>query len=156
MGRKFKSTERFLKPDHKYNNIIVSKFINCLMWQGKKSIAEEIMYKAMDFMKEKTGEDELKVFLKALENAKPVIEVRSKRVGGQNLQVPMQVSPKRRQSLGMRWLISSARASSGKPMHQRLAAELLSAYKGEGAAVTKKDNVHKMAEANKAFAHFAR
>ncbi len=145
-----------LKPDPKYNNKLVSKFINCLMWQGKKSVAEKIFYDAINIIAQKTKDvDPLELFEKAVNNAKPMIEVRSKRVGGASYQVPMQVNSKRQQSLALRWLIESARSQKGKPMCERLAAELIDAYNGRGGAMTTRENIHKMAEANKAFAHFA-
>ena len=145
-----------LKPDPKYNNKLVSKFINCLMWQGKKSVAEKIFYDAINIVAQKTKDvDPLELFEKAVNNAKPLIEVRSKRVGGASYQVPMQVNSKRQQSLALRWIIESARSQKGKPMCKRLATELIDAYNGRGGAMTTRENIHKMAEANKAFAHFA-
>ncbi|MFC1587561.1 30S ribosomal protein S7 [Planctomycetota bacterium] len=156
MARIFKSTERFLQPDPRYGNMIVSKFINCMMWKGKKAVSQKIFYNAMDIIENKVKEEKpLAVFLAALENVKPMIEVRSRRVGGQNLQVPVEVSSKRRQSLGIRWMLDAMRSGKGKPAHEKLAGEILAAYKKEGTAITKRENVHKMAEANKAFAHFA-
>ncbi len=145
-----------LKPDPKYNSKLVSKFINCLMWQGKKSVAEKIFYDAINIIAQKTKDiDPLELFEKAVNNAKPLIEVRSKRVGGASYQVPMQVSSKRQQSLAIRWLVESARSQKGKPMCERLAVELTEAYNGRGGAMTTRENIHKMADANKAFAHFA-
>ncbi len=156
MPRKFKSPERFLKPDPKYKSKLVSKFINCLMWQGKKSTAQGIFYQAMEVIAEKVKEIEpIEVFNRAINHVKPLIEVRSKRVGGATYQVPKEVEKKRQLALAIRWLIESAREKKGRPMHLKLAEEISAAFKKEGAAVMKRENVHKMAEANKAFAHFA-
>jgi len=156
MAKKFESTERFLKPDVRYHNLLVAKFINGIMHKGKKSTAESIVYGAFDAIAAKvTGTDPLEVFQKAFENVKPEIEVRSKRVGGATYQVPVPVSPKRQLSLAMRWILDAARKRKGKPMQLRLADELVAAFNREGAAMTVRENVHKMAEANKAFAHFA-
>jgi len=156
MALKYRSTEVFIKPDVRYKSKLVTKFINRLMYEGKKSTAERSFYKAMDIVEEKVkGVEPLQFFETAIENVKPVVEVRSKRVGGATYQVPMEVKPNRRISLAFRWILEAARAKKGKPMHQRLADELTDAYNKTGAAVTQRDNVHKMAEANKAFAHFA-
>lgn len=156
MAKKFASTERFLKPDEKYNSILVAKFINCIMFQGKKSVAEKTFYKAMDVIEERVqGATPLEVFEQAVEHVKPEVEVRSKRVGGATYQVPVPVTPKRRLSLAIRWIRVAARKRGGKPTYLRLADELINAHNREGAAMTVRDNVHKMAEANKAFAHFA-
>lgn len=156
MALKYRSTEVFLKPDVRYKSKLVTKFINNLMGEGKKSTAEKVFYRAMDIVEEKAKNVEpLQFFETAIENVKPVVEVRSKRVGGATYQVPMEVRPNRRISLAFRWILEAARAKKGKPMHQRLADELTDAYNKTGAAVTQRDNVHKMAEANKAFAHFA-
>ncbi len=156
MPRKFKSPERFLKADPKYKSKLVSKFVNCLMWQGKKSIAQQILYDALTLIGEKVKEVEaIEVFNRAINNVKPLIEVRSKRVGGATYQVPKEVEKKRQLALAIRWIIESSREKKGRPMHQRLAEELTAAFKREGAAIMKRENVHKMAEANKAFAHFA-
>jgi small subunit ribosomal protein S7 len=145
-----------LKPDPRYGNKLAAKFINCLMWDGKKTAAERVFYGAMDIIARRIKDvDPVEVFETAVANARPAIEVRSKRVGGANYQVPMQVSRKRQQSLAFRWLITAARDKKGKPMHERLAAELMDAYNNTGTAVTTKENVHRMADANKAFAHFA-
>ena len=141
-------------PDPVYNSPLVSKFINCMMWNGKKSISESIFYGAMDSIRERTGEDPLPIFKKAVENAKPVVEVKSRRVGGANYQVPVEVRPNRRQSLALRWLIGNARSRSEHRMADRLGAELLEAAQGRGSTIKRKDDVHRMAEANKAFAHF--
>jgi len=156
MSKKFTASSQQLKPDPKFNSKLVSKFINCLMLGGKKSTAQMVFYSAMDIISEKINDaGALEVFEKAINNVKPLIEVRSKRVGGASYQVPMQVSSKRQQSLAFRWILASARSKKGKPMGVRLASELLDAYKETGGAMTTRDNIHRMAEANKAFAHFA-
>lgn len=145
-----------LKPDPKYHSILASKFINCMMWQGKKSVAQRIFYDALGVLDNRVSEvTEIDVFTQAVENVKPMIEVRSKRVGGATYQVPMQVNKKRQQSLAIRWLLQASRAKKGKPMAQKLADELFAAYNREGAAMNQREQVHRMAEANKAFAHFA-
>ena len=154
--KRFTASSQQLKPDPIYNSKLVSKFVNCLMLDGKKNTAQQIFYDAMDIIGNKIKDaGALEVFEKAINNAKPLIEVRSKRVGGASYQVPMQVSSKRQQSLAFRWILISARSKKGKPMCQRLAAELLDAYNEQGGAMTTRENVHRMAEANKAFAHFA-
>ena len=156
MSKKFTASSQQLKPDPKFNSKLVSKFINCLMLGGKKSTAQTVFYGAMDIISEKVKDaGALEVFEKAINNVKPMIEVRSKRVGGASYQVPMQVSSKRQQSLAFRWILASARSKKGKPMGQRLASELLDAYNESGGAMTTRENIHRMAEANKAFAHFA-
>jgi len=156
MSKKFTASSQQLKPDPKFSSKLVSKFINCLMWDGKKSTAQMVFYDAMDIISEKVKDAEaLEVFEKAINNVKPLIEVRSKRVGGASYQVPMQVNSKRQQSLAFRWILASARSKKGKPMSQRLASELLDAYNETGGAMTTRGNIHRMAEANKAFAHFA-
>ena len=156
MAKKFTASGAQLKPDPRYNSKLVSKFINCLMWDGKKSVAQRVFYDAMDIISEKMKDVKpVEVFEKAINNVKPMIEVRSKRVGGSSYQVPMQVSSKRQQSLGFRWIIHSARGKKGKPMSQRLATELMDAHDQKGTAMTTRENIHRMAEANKAFAHFA-
>ncbi|MEJ2702545.1 MAG: 30S ribosomal protein S7 [Sedimentisphaerales bacterium] len=156
MAKKFTASSEQLKPDPRYNNKLVSKFINCLMWDGKKSTAQKVFYDAMDLI-DKRVEDSgaLDVFEKAINNVKPMIEVRSRRVGGASYQVPMQVNSKRQQSLAFRWILASARSKKGKPMSERLASELIDAFNEHGGAMTTRENVHRMAEANKAFAHFA-
>ena len=154
--KKFTSSETTLHPDPKYHSKLVSKFINCIMLDGKKWASQRIFYDAMDIIAKKVkDEPPVEVFKKAIENAKPLIEVRSKRVGGATYQVPMQVNSKRQLSLAIRWLRDAIRSGKGQPMATRLANELLAAYRGEGAAMTVRENVHRMAEANKAFAHFA-
>jgi len=156
MAKKFTKSSQQLKPDPKYNNKLASKFINCLMWDGKKSTAQQVFYDALEIISKKMPDVEaIDVFEEAVNNVKPMIEVRSKRVGGASYQVPMQVSPKRQQSLAFRWILQSARGKKGKPMSERLAAELMDAYNKQGGAMTTRENVHRMAEANKAFAHFA-
>jgi small subunit ribosomal protein S7 len=154
--KKFTASEDILKPDARYNSKLVSKFINCLMWAGKKSVAQKIFYDAMDQASKKMKEvPPLELFETAINNVKPFVEVRSRRVGGANYQVPMQVNRRRQQSLAFRWLIGACRESGGRPMSARLADEILAAYKKEGKAITTRENTHRMAEANKAFAHFA-
>lgn len=143
------------EADYKYNSTRVGKFINHVMRDGKREAAEKIVYNAFGIIKEKTKEDPNEVFEQALSNVGPTVEVRSKRVGGANYQVPREVRPERRMFLAMKWILDTARGGKGKPMEERLANEILAAYKGEGEAVKKRENVHKMAEANKAFAHFA-
>jgi small subunit ribosomal protein S7 len=145
-----------LKPDPRYGSVLASKFINCMMWQGKKTVAQSIFYEALDELKKKIPDKEpIEVFHEALENVKPHIEVRSKRVGGASYQVPMQVSRARQQSLAIRWLLGAVREKKGRPTALKLSEELFAAFKKEGAAMTKRENTHRMAEANKAFAHFA-
>ena len=145
-----------LKPDAKYKSVLASKFINCLMHSGKKSIAQAVFYGALDQIKKKLPDkEEIEVFLQAVENVKPHIEVRSRRVGGAAYQVPMQVNRNRQQALAIRWLLLACREKKGRPMAVKLAEELMAAYNKEGAAVTRRENVHRMADANKAFAHFA-
>jgi len=156
MAKRFTASETQLKPDPVYNSKLVSKFVNCLMLDGKKSIAQKVFYDAMDVIKKKVKDVEpLEVFETAITNVKPMLEVRSKRVGGASYQVPMQVRSKRQRSLAFRWILAAARGKKGKPMKIRLATELMDAYKKEGNAMTTRENVHRMAEANKAFAHFA-
>lgn len=156
MSKKFTASSQQLKPDAKYNNKLVAKFVNCLMWDGKKSTAQRVFYDAMDIIGKNVKDAEaLEVFEKAINNVKPLLEVRSKRIGGASYQVPMQVSSKRQQSLAFRWILAAARGKKGKPMSERLASELMEAYNEHGIAMTTRENVHRMAEANKAFAHFA-
>lgn len=145
-----------LKADPRYGSVLASKFINCLMWDGKKATAQRVFYDALDLIKKRMpNENPIEVFTTAVEHVKPTVEVRSKRVGGATYQVPMQVNKTRQQSLAIRWIIGAARNKSGRPMFQRLADELLAAYRREGEAMTKRENTIKMAESNKAFAHFA-
>ena len=158
MGRGFTASETQLKPDPKYGDKTLARFLTCLMLDGKKSVAQRVVYRAFDEIDKRLEGDEvtaIDVFRKAIENVKPNVEVRSKRVGGANYQVPMQVKPKRKQALAFRWILQAARAEKGKPMHMRLGRELMDAYHGEGRAMNTRDQTHRMAEANKAFAHFA-
>lgn len=145
-----------LKPDPRYNSVLASKFINCLMWAGKKATAMRIFYGALEYIKKRMPDaDPIEVFTTAVENVKPPVELRSRRVGGATYQVPMQVAPGRKQSLSIRWIIQATRGKTGKPMFLRLADELMAAYRREGEAMGKRDTTIKMADANKAFAHFA-
>ncbi len=156
MPRKYQSPERFLKPDPKYGNRTASKFINCLMLKGKKTVAQNIFYDACEMLEKRVKDRPgIEVFQTALENVKPMIEVRSKRVGGATYQVPMEVKKNRQQALAFRWILEAARKKRGRPMARRLADELYAAYNKEGDAMNKREVAHKMAEANKAFAHFA-
>ncbi len=141
-------------PDRVYNSDTLSKFINYIMWDGKKNAARTVVYDALDAIKAKGEEKPFEIFEAAIKNVGPAMEVRSRRIGGANYQVPREVRPERRAALAMRWITEAARGKKGRPMAQRLADEILSASKGEGEAIKKRDNVHKMAEANKAFAHF--
>ena len=155
MGR-ITASKKQLVGDPKCGSILASKFINCLMWDGKKSTAQRIFYDALDLIGKKVRDAKpIDVFTEAVENVKPNIEVRSKRVGGASYQVPMQVNKARQQSLAIRWLLLAVREKKGRPTCEKLASELLAAYNREGAAMTRRENVHRMAEANKAFAHFA-
>jgi len=154
MGRKKKSIDRGHLPDTKYNSVILTKFVCRMMVQGKKSVCSRIMYDAMDAMQKKSGAPALDVFMKALENSKPLVEVKSRRVGGATYQVPVEIREARREALAMRWLIGAARKRSGKAMADKLADELVDAFNNTGTAVKKKEDTHKMAEANKAFAHY--
>ena len=155
MGR-ITASRKMLVGDPQYGSLLASKFINCMMWSGKKSNARRVFYGALDIIQEKQKDSPaIEVFTQAVENVKPNIEVRSKRVGGASYQVPMQVNRIRQQSLAIRWILGACREKKGRPMHEKLASELLQAYNREGAAYTKRENVHRMADANKAFAHFA-
>ena len=154
MPRRREITKREILPDSRYNNELVAKFINNLLLRGKKSLAESILYGAFDIIEKKTKELPVEVFEKAVNNVKPVIEVKSRRVGGSTYQVPTEVRQARRVSLGIKWLIDNARKRAGKSMKEKLAAELIDAANSRGASVKKKEDVHKMAEANKAFAHY--
>ena len=156
MALAYRSTEVFLQPDIKYKSKLVSKFINSLMRKGKKSVAEGVFYGAMEVIEKKiTDVTPLEMFETAVNNVKPLVEVRSKREGGATYQVPVEVPKQRQQSLAIRWIIGAAQGKKGRPMFQRLADELVDAYKKQGIAITQRENTHKMAEANKAFAHFA-
>ena len=152
--RKRRAVKRDVLPDPIYNSKVVTKLINTIMLDGKKGIAQTILYEAFDIVKEKTGEEPLTVFEKALENIKPTLEVKSRRVGGSNYQVPVEVTPARSQALGLRWLVRYARLRGGRGMAENLANEITDAYNGTGAAVKKREETHRMAEANKAFAHY--
>jgi small subunit ribosomal protein S7 len=152
--RKRRAEKRFIKPDPKFNDLLVAKFTNTLMLKGKKSIARKIIYDAFNIVEEKTKKPGLEVFQQAVTNVQPLIEVRSRRVGGATYQVPTEVRPERRTALAMRWIKTFSRKRSERTMAQRLAQELIAASNNEGSAVKKKDDTHKMAEANKAFAHF--
>jgi small subunit ribosomal protein S7 len=152
--RKRKPKPRIPAPDPRYQDTLVSKFVNQMMLEGKKSTAFAIFYDAMDRVKTKTGEDELETWRKALNNVMPQVEVRSKRIGGATFQIPVELPANRKISVGMKWMIRFARQRSGKGMAERLSAEIIAASKGEGAAVKRKEDTHRMAEANKAFAHF--
>ncbi len=154
MPRRREIVKREILPDSRYKSELVAKFINNLLLKGKKSVAESILYGAFDIIEEKTKELPIEVFEKAVNNVKPVIEVKSRRVGGSTYQVPTEVRQTRRVSLGIKWLIDNARKRAGKSMKEKLAAELIDAANGRGATVKKKEDVHKMAEANKAFAHY--
>jgi small subunit ribosomal protein S7 len=154
MPRRREVPKRDILPDPKFGNVDVSKFVNVLMESGKKSVAERIIYGAFDLIQSKSGKDPLEVFSSALSNAKPMVEVKSRRVGGANYQVPVEVRPSRRMALSMRWLREAARKRGEKSMGQRLAGELLEASENRGGAIKKRDEVHRMAEANKAFSHF--
>ena len=155
MGR-ITASRKQLKPDPRYGSILAGKFVNCLMSDGKKSIALAVFYDALEIIRKKVSDQEpIEVFHQAVENVKPSIEVRSKRVGGAAYQVPMQVNRNRQQSLALRWLLLAVREKKGRPTAHKLADELLAAYNREGAAMTRRENIHRMADANKAFAHFA-
>ncbi|QEG24048.1 30S ribosomal protein S7 [Mariniblastus fucicola] len=155
MGR-ITASRTQMKPDPKFDSLLASKFINCLMWDGKKTVAQKVFYDALDEIKKRVPDQEpIEVFTQAVENVKPFIEVRSKRVGGASYQVPMQVNRSRQQSLAIRWLLMAIREKKGRPTHLRLADELVAAFNREGVAMTRRENTHRMAEANKAFAHFA-
>jgi small subunit ribosomal protein S7 len=156
MAKKFKSPDRYIAPDPRFHSVLVTKFVNCVMKSGKKRLAQQIFYNCMDEIKRRLKDkDELEIFNTAIFNVKPMIQVRSRRVGGATYQVPMEVKKKRATALAIRWILEAVRKKKGRPMHLKLADELIMAYRKEGTAVTTRDNVHKMAEANKAFAHFA-
>ena len=158
MPRNYKSTAVYTKPDPKFGSLLASKLINAVMLDGKKSTAQKVFYDALDLANKKLpeAEDQIEIFTKALENVRPLVEVRSKRVGGSNYQIPREVKRARQQSLAIRWIVDFARKKKGKPMAERLAEELVDAYNGTGQSVQWKENIHKMAEANKAYAPFAR
>ena len=154
MSRKGQARVREIVPDPKFHDRTVAKFVNVVMERGKKSVSEQILYGAIDLVAERTKEDGLTVFKRALDNVRPAVEVRSRRVGGANYQVPVEVPPLRRSSLAMRWLVTAARARAEKSMRERLAAEILEAASNRGGAVKKREDTHRMAEANRAFAHY--
>jgi small subunit ribosomal protein S7 len=154
VSRRNKAVRRPVPPDPRYDSQTVSKFINALMNEGKKSVAERVFYSAMDLIEERTGQPGVTVFKQAINNTKPSLEVKSRRVGGASLQVPVEVRPERRAALAMRWVIDFSRARTEKTMQERLAAELILASKGEGNSIKKKEDTHRMAEANRAFAHY--
>jgi len=154
--KKWTKSEEQLRPDAKFNNRLASKFINCMMWEGKKTVAQRIFYDALTKVGEKVKDvPPIEVFERAVDNVKPEIQIRSKRVGGSNYQVPTPVNARRKQSLSIRWILEAARGKKGRPMADRLASELIDAFNRTGAAFTTRENVHRQAEANKAFAHFA-
>lgn len=155
MSRRKKKEKRIIIPDFVYSNLSVAKFINQVMRQGKKTIARKIVYRAFDIVKEKTKKEPLEVFEQAIKNATPLLEVKSKRIGGATYQVPREVREDRALTLAVRWIITAAKAKKGKPMAEKLAEELISAAKNEGSAIKKKEDTRRMAEANRAFAHFA-
>lgn len=155
MRKKGKTIKRILKPDLRYNNVLVSRFINNVMKNGKKTVAEKIVYKSFDILEKRTGKNPIEVFERALRNVAPLLELKSRRIGGANYQVPIEVRPDRKIILSIRWIIEVVRKKKGKPIAEKLADEFLSAYNGEGEAMRKRVNIHKMAEANRAFAHFA-
>jgi small subunit ribosomal protein S7 len=154
MPRRRRADTREILPDPIYNSTLAEKFINSMMWDGKKNVAQNVFYAAMDRIRERSGDDPLKLFKKAVENAKPLLEVKTRRVGGANYQVPVEVPQNRRTSLALRWIISNARGRPEKGMPEKLANELNDAANLRGGAIKKKDDVHRMAEANKAFAHY--
>ncbi|HEX9654209.1 MAG TPA: 30S ribosomal protein S7 [bacterium] len=154
MSRRKSAEQRSVLPDPKYNRVLVTKFINGLMEEGKKSVAEKIFYSAVDIIEQRTKKNGLEIFEKAMENVKPILEVRSRRVGGATYQVPMEVRPNRKQALAIRWIIGYSKSRSGKSMADKLADELIAASNKEGNSIKKREDTHKMAEANKAFAHF--
>ena len=154
MPRRSRAVKHAVKPDYKFGDKLVTQFVSCTMRSGKRSTAERCLYSALDMLEKKSGQDGLEMFHKAVNNVKPVLEVKSRRVGGATYQVPVEVRPNRRTALAIRWITTHAGARSGKSMAEKLAAELLAASNNEGASIKKKEDTHKMAEANKAFAHF--
>ena len=154
MARRRRPAKRTILPDPKYGNIVVSKFINSMMTEGKKGVAERAFYKALELIGQRTQKDPIEVFINSLENVKPLVEVKSRRVGGATYQVPVEIRPERRQALAIRWIVTHSRNRSEKTMFQKLAGELLDAFNNTGTSIKKKEDTHKMAEANKAFAHF--
>ena len=154
MPRRGGAPKRDVLPDPRYNNVVITKLVNQVMLDGKKSVAQNVVYGAFDIIQEKTGSEANEYFMQALENLKPVLETKARRVGGSNYQVPIEVSPERRQTLAIRWLVTYARKRNERTMKEKLAAEIMDAYNNAGGAYKKKDDVHKMAESNKAFAHY--
>jgi small subunit ribosomal protein S7 len=154
MPRRRRPIKREILPDPKFGSILITKFVNCMMEDGKKGVSELIFYKAMDIVATKTGKGPLEVFEKAMENVKPLVEVKSRRVGGATYQVPIEIRPERRQALAIRWIITYARGRAEKTMFQKLASEFMDAFNNSGASIKKKEDTHKMAEANRAFAHY--
>jgi small subunit ribosomal protein S7 len=152
--RRRRAEVRVVPPDPVYGEVLVTKMVNKIMWDGKKSIAQKIVYGAIDILAQKTGKDGIEVFKQAVENVKPIVEVRPRRIGGATYQVPVEVQEPRKTTLAIRWIVDVARSKKGKPMQEKLAEELLNAYNNTGAAIKKREDVHKMAEANRAFAHF--
>ncbi len=152
--RRRRAEKREVTPDPKYKNVTVARFINIMMTRGKKAVAEKIVYKCFNILAEKTGKGSLEVFQKALDNSRPLLEVKPRRIGGATYQIPIEVRAERGISIAMRWIRNFARAKKGKPMEIKLADEIMDAYKGEGSAIKKREDTHKMAEANKAFAHY--
>ncbi len=154
MSRRGGIPKRKINPDPRFKDKVIAKFVNKLMFDGKKGVAERVFYKSLDLIQEKKGDDALKIFRQALENAKPLLEVRSRRVGGANYQVPVEVKAERRVALAMKWLINYARERGEHSMEERLAGEVMDAFDNKGGAIKKREDVHKMAEANRAFAHY--
>ncbi|HNU91922.1 MAG TPA: 30S ribosomal protein S7 [Spirochaetota bacterium] len=154
MSRRRRPIKREVLPDPKYGSVLITKFINCMMYEGKKGVSEAIFYRAMDILEQRAKKNPAEIFMQALENVKPVVEVKSRRVGGATYQVPVEIRPERRQALGIRWIINYSRSRSEKTMFQKLAGELLDAYNNTGTTIKKKEDTHKMAEANKAFSHY--
>ncbi|MBU1078339.1 MAG: 30S ribosomal protein S7 [Spirochaetes bacterium] len=154
MSRKKRASKREIKADLKYNSLLVTRFINKIMYDGKRSVAEKIVYNVLDLLQEKTNKSPLEIFEAALNNIKPEIEVKSRRIGGATYQIPIEVPRHRQISLALNWIIGFARSRKAKPMHEKLAAEVLDAYNNTGSAIKKKEDTHKMADANRAFAHF--
>lgn len=152
--RRRRAERRPVQPDPLYNDTLVSKFINMIMWDGKKSKAQKIVYSAFEYIREKLNKDPLEVFRQAVENVRPILEVRPRRVGGATYQVPIEVQEPRKTSLALRWIVAAARAKRGRPMYLRVAEELMDAYENKGVAIKKKEDTHRMAEANRAFAHY--
>ncbi len=152
--RRRRSEIRETIPDPLYNDLMVTRLINSIMWDGKKAVAQKVVYGAFDVIREKTGKEPLEVFKKAMDNIQPIVEVKPRRVGGATYQVPIEVTERRKASLGIRWLIKASRSKKGRPMKARLSEEILAAYENSGNAVKKREDTHKMAEANRAFAHF--